>query len=88
MAHGEKDSTDRDNELPRAPDGYIRRSTLLQAVGACVGLFGAVIGGYGFIDRMRDAILAELHNERIERINEDSRINERIDSCCQLRRRY
>ena len=85
---GKENSENRTSELPRAPDGYIRRSTLLQTVGACVGLFGAIVGGYGFIDRMRDAILAELRNERIERINEDSRINERIDSCCQLRRRY
>lgn len=80
-------TTNRVQDLPGPPDSYVRRTTLLQTLGACVGVFGAIIGFYGFLDRLRDALATEIRNERIERINAQVRTDERIDACCSRRGR-
>jgi len=81
------DSSHLEDRLPSAPDGYIRWTDLLKALGAIVGIFGACVGGYGFLDRHFDTLRVEIRNERVERLNAQTRIEERIDACCTVRRR-
>lgn len=85
MANGEENSANRIPKLSSPPDGYIRRSTLLQTLGAIVGVFGAIIGLYRFFDGRDQRIRADVSNERHERIAADARINDRIDRCCTRR---
>lgn len=90
MSEGDKETREGDaahleDRLPSAPDGYIRWTDLLKALGAVVGIFGACVGGYGFLDRHFDALRVEIRNERVERINAFVRTESRIDACCSRR---
>lgn len=82
MSEREKNPPNRVPQLQGPPDGYIRRSTLLQTLGALVGIFGAIVGLYRFLDARDSRTRDEVRNERTERIDADSRINARIDRCC------
>ena len=83
----EGDASHLEDRLPRTPDGYIRWTDLLKALGAVAGLFGACVGGYGFLDRRFESLRTELRNERVERLNVQVRTDERIDACCSRRGR-
>lgn len=73
---------DRAQDFHGPPDGYIRKSSLFQTVGAVVGLLGAYVGISGLLDRYLESVRTEVRNERVERINQFNRIDQRIDSCC------
>ena len=85
MSQVSGDVEDRAPEFQRTPDGYIRRSTLLQTVGACVGVLGAMLGLYRLIDGINESFLQHLQNERNERINADNRLDNKIDQWCRRR---
>lgn len=72
-------TSDREEEHRGEPDGYVRRSTILQVVGAVAGVVGAYVGFSGLFDRLYEYVRAEVRNERVERINSDNRIENKLD---------
>jgi len=69
-------------EFPRPPDGYIRWTDLLKALGAIVGILGSAVGGWGLIDRRVESLRAEIYNARIECKND---LTELRSTCCRRR---
>lgn len=83
---GEDENTEnRNQEYRGSPDAYIRRSTLLQTVGAFVGIVGAYFGIQRFFADFSERLERLIQNERVERINQDNRVQDRLDSCCRRR---
>lgn len=82
----EESPTSREERLPSAPDGYIRRETIFQTIGAAIGILGAVFGLVGLNNSYRDYVDRIFLNERTERIANDNQIENRLDGCCSLRR--
>ena len=76
-------SEDRAEELRGAPDGYIRKQTIFQVVGAAVGILGAVLGLIGLHNSYRDYVDRRVDNEEAKRINADNEIRR---DCCRPRR--
>jgi len=81
----DEDFKNRTSEFQRVPDGYIRRESLFKVVGAAVGILGALLGLFRFLDAFREYTDRSVQNERIERINQFNRIDQRIDECCSRR---
>lgn len=81
------DSENRSQELSGAPDGYVRRESLYKALGAAIGILGAILGLIRFFDAYREYVDVSVRNERIERINSDNRIEQKLDQHLLDRRR-
>lgn len=82
---GEENPKDRSQEFQGAPDMYIRRDTLFKTVGAAVGILGAMLGLFRFFDAYREYADRLVQNERVERLNQFNRLDQRIDGCCRRR---
>lgn len=78
MANEDQNSTHRSHEFAGPPDGYIRRESIFKAVGAAVGILGAVLGLIGLNNAYRDYVDRLLSNERVERINQDKELQRQI----------
>lgn len=81
----EENSPNTPNRLPSTPDGYLRISDIWKAIGAFIGFTSLLFTGNAAFDRLRDWMAVSLQNERVERINADNKIEQRIDSCCRRR---
>lgn len=82
----EENTSNRSQELPGPPDGYVRRETIFKTIGAAVGILGAMFGLIRFFDAYREYVDSKVRDERNERINQDNKIENRLDGCCGRRR--
>lgn len=83
MANGENKDRGQGVQPPveyriRRDDAAAWRNVFL-VLGACVGLLGFF---FTFLNGINEAFDRKLQNERNERINQDNKIEIRLDRCC------
>lgn len=82
----EKDSSYRSHKFSSPPDGYVRRQTIFNTIGAAVGILGSVLGMFGAYNYVRDYIDRRISEERSERIEQSNFFTAQLNECCRKKR--